>query len=163
MTITAATIECLIRDNLEDEGTPRAILAFLLSRDGKTLTKRDESKLQVLLNDPTVSLYNSAGMAYLEWGGYRSAKGNEGGCFLLGYTTKAPVCDAKWIEDRNQGYLNCRNERNAKRLARLRDRATLGILADHIEALQVARHAIDRLLAGEFSSDRYAIEKLAGV
>ena len=156
--VTAEQIQAFIRERAEPTLPFDSILAYLRRYNGKKLTKRDETRMQAEI-DPSIEIRHTAGMVYIEHGGYSRSKGNAGGSILVAYCDGAPTIDAEWVEKRNPHAFSARDERNAKRAAISRELCER--LAAAINQLQAAKKEIATLVeyGGPFDSDCYAIRK----
>ncbi len=160
MKTTAKDIAALVTAGIEDEETPARFLAYLKTREGKKLTKRDLPALQAI--DSEARFYSVAGMTSLEWGGYGNRRNSPkyGGSILLTYGDM--VCDTAKIQRLNTCYWPAAGERNAERRKVLADTATLSVCADLINTINKARAALEAMVdyGGPLYVERTSIEKL---
>lgn len=139
--VTADNLRAIMADGMEPAEPAGAILAYLKQRDGKKLTKRDETELKGL--DPDLRITKRAGMTNIEWGGYGRTGGNQGGSLLIAYTEAAPVIDAVWIENRNTWAFAARVERNNARTHVLSHPQTAdsdNVFTEAAEAINMINH-----------------------
>jgi len=163
--ITGQQIRALYESTIEDTTMPRAILAYLKERNGKTLTERDVPKLKARTGDPDIAIRKVAGMTNLEWGTYSRTGGNKGGSLLVAYTSGAPTIDAAWIEERNAAYFAAADERNARREKMLGGfGSAFDACAEAITKLAEAKAALAKVLTdyeAPLYEARFAIRKHA--
>lgn len=119
----------MIQAKMEDTATPDAILAYLKTREGKPITKRDVDKLKESLGDSTIYLSTRYGMTHLEWGNYHASGGRKGGSLLLAYQDKNVRIDSSFVEAMNACYYAAARERNAQRAAVLANPELIARLA----------------------------------
>jgi hypothetical protein len=165
-THTVSSVLAFLESQLESNG-PDAVLAVLVERNGKPLTKRLLAKLpggeeRWLIND-------HAGMTHLVERGYLRSNGNRGMSLLMAYDVKNITIDSTWVEEHNPAYFKGRRERNAERNFALRNPSMAALMAERLNAyadakvkLDEAKAALDEHIDHVFSADRYEWERMCG-
>jgi|TARA_Y100000034_G_C6903283_1_gene418425 hypothetical protein len=157
-------IASLIRGNIEPNVIQTQIIETLERHNQKPLTKRHIDELKEKVDD-SIYLSKRAGMTNIEWGGYNTSGGNQGGSLLISHQTKNVKVDTVDIVERNPAYFSALRERNQKRRETLANESkTLAIarLEGSVRAFVTARQQIKEALefGGPFCPDRHAIQKM---
>lgn len=150
--ITSHDIKSLIHAGNEDTSTPQAVLDYLKTRNGKTLTKRDLPALRAIV--PSARIHIIAHMTHIEW--------NDHGRILIAHGSGAPTIDAEWIESHNAHCFEAARERNEKRATALKDASTHQTCAHLVNLINDSQAALNELIGhdGPLYTERCEIEKL---
>lgn len=143
--VTPSTIRDYLIAQMEPAEPVTSIRAYLATREGKRLTKRDLPKLREI--DPTIRFHQIADMFLIVWGEYENSGGREGGSVLIAYTrAPCPVVKMAEFDHRcNVAYFGARESRNASRTAALANPEALATLAHAINRINEAREEIRTL------------------
>lgn len=167
-THTVSSVLAFLESQLESN-EPDAVLAVLVERNGKPLTKRLLAKLPG--GEAEWRLSQTAGMFHLETRNYGRSDGNTGIHLLIAYQITNVMIDAAWIEEHNPAYFEGRRNRNALRDATMGDPVLLQSMADALNSYEAAKAKLDEAavrleaLTGygkAFSPDSCDWEKICG-
>ena len=162
---TVQKIHDILTAGREASEPQNKILAYIASRDGKKLTKRDEKIMRETI-DPSIYFGNSTGrMPHVEWGNYSRTGGKEGGSLLLEYTDSAPIANSAWVREHNARHFDAAVKRNEARDRALADGLSLLRAARAIDALNASRAELEALIEHEavLGVIRYPLIDLAGL
>lgn len=110
------SITQIIDNRIEPTEIQNQILTWMKINDGKLFTQKSIAKLRIETGDESIDKRISAGMTSIEWGNYSRSRGECGGSLLIAYAVTSVRIDAKFVEERNQGYFAAAVERNKLRM-----------------------------------------------
>lgn len=136
MTVTVADLRNFVKSKMEDNGIPLALLEVLRKHNGKKLTKRILPDLKAV--EPSCNIDHSMTYSEICW----REKGNDRrimvGRKTMDQNSSEIVIDADYAKEQSPWCFRALDERNASRTEFLKDPALFEILADKINAYNVA-------------------------
>lgn len=165
--ITADDVRGVLISQVDHDTIPDQVLKAFQEHTGKKLTKHLLKHLPG--GEEQWYITRQSGMTYLTNRAYH-LPGNPGHRFYLAHSEKDVVIDPITLQEKNAGYFSYRRRSNEERREAIGNEVGHILMAAAINRVRRAREELELAQAelsfhtgdGEYSTDRYLWEKLAG-